>query len=298
MPLVESCRSYFRSVGHPALRTIRANQDIAKYPYWMLLPAWLWDHHREDKAVLISSDALIDLSHAQVCVFLFTRIHDDLADGTIQDALLPAVAQQFLIDGERISARYLGRDERFWTFYRDALQETSWNAIWLAQWQRVPSTDWRKIRKGYEDEGAVLNVASAAVCHLQQRVEDLKMVRQFGAAMTVAGQVLDDLRDLGEDLAQGKVNLAANLMLRAAERAGVPVELTVDSLVESAVRSGGFTDILNLVARQLARAKSAARRLELPEAVALVERYQGWPRSMKEEIHHRRADALFSSLKR
>jgi len=231
-------------------------------------------------------------------MFFFARIHDDLADGNIQDIPLPAVAQQFLIDGERILSRYLAGDVRFWAFYRDALQETSWNAIWLAQWQKLPSANWRKIKKGYEDEGAILNVASAAVCHLQERVEDLQVVRQFGAAMTVAGQVLDDLRDLGEDLAQGKVNLAANLMLRAAERAGIPVELTVDSLVESAVRSGGFTDILDLVARQLARAKAAARRLELPEAVALVERYQGWPRAMKEEIHLRRADALFASIKR
>ncbi len=231
-------------------------------------------------------------------MFFFARIHDDLVDGTIQDALLPAVAQQYLIDGERILARHLGADLEFWAFYRDALQETSWNAVWLAQWQRHPASDWKIIQEGYAEEGAILNVASAAVCHLQQRVEDLRLIRRFGAAMTVAGQVLDDLRDLGEDLAQGKVNLAANLMLRAAERAGVPVELTADSLVESAVRSGGFTDLLDLVARQLARARAAARPLELPEAVALVERYQRWPKAMKEEIRLRRADALFSSLKR
>lgn len=298
LPLAECCRIYFDTEGRPALGKIKTNQDIAKYSFWLLLPIWFGKQHCECDKPYISKDTLAEVLLAQFFIYLFVRIHDDLADRKSHGPILPAVAQQFLIEGDRILARYLGRDEGFWSFYRDALQKTSWNAIWLADWQKLPSTDWRKIKKGYEDEGAILNVASAAVCHLQQRVEDMKIVRQFGAAMTVAGQVLDDLRDLGEDLAQGKINLAANLMLRAAERAGVPVELTADSLVESAVRSGGFADILDLVARQLARAKAAARRLELPEAVALVERYQKWPKAMKEEIHHRRADALFASIKR
>jgi hypothetical protein len=296
-PLRKCFRLFIQGSGCSTYNRLTVTELEAECSIWLLITQWLNQRLECGQDLIHQCSLLSDAIFAQACLGLLVRIHDDRADGAADDPILPVVAHQLHIEAERALARHLSGDAAFWEYFRGALEETAWNAVRVAEWQRNPRTDPKKLQRGYAAQAAILSVGSAAVCHAAGRTDLLPEVRRFGAAMTVAGQVLDDVRDLGEDLAQGKVNLAANLLLRAAERAGVPAELTVETLAESAVRSGGFQDILNLVARQLIRAKAAVRRLELPEAVALVERYQAWPAAMRERIHRRRVDAFFSLLK-
>jgi hypothetical protein len=298
-PLCNVFREYLAGKGKPFFDRIQPGRDILYYPFWLLMPGWLLDRSSQDLPKNIPKLTLLeDILYAQLCLVLFVRIHDDLADDPSQRSFLAVAAFQLLIDSEMVFCKYLGQANTFSSLFHEALRTTSFCAIQLEFLERDPDIKPDRIMRLYAKEAAVLLLGSRVIGFLAGSPDDIREIQRFGGAMTVSGQLLDDLRDLEEDLAQGKINLAASILMRASNRAGLSVQLTRESLVEAGIFSGGFQDVLNVVARQLVRAKTAAHELKIQAAVPWVERYQTWPKNMRARICNHGIEDLFSSLNR
>ena len=100
------------------------------------------------------------------------------------------------------------------------------------------------------------------MCLLARQPRTRSALSRFGDEMAIAGQIIDDLEDLDEDLARGRFNYVAQRLLSAPG----PQESAAARVAAELVLGDGGTRILAEVRRHLLAAEDALRSVDCPAA--------------------------------
>jgi hypothetical protein len=289
MALRRAWSGYVRDQGRRRTRRRSRTTDL---PFWLLAPAW-YAHEPAERRVLP------DLLFAQYCLLLTIRIHDDLLDEQAQGSWLILVGDNLLVEAQAVLARSVDRSG-FWSIFRAAMRKTLHG---IAEVDRLQCGRYgmpASARRLYADVGSVFSVGVAAVCARTNRLADYSRFQRFASDLAIAGQLLDDLADLEEDAARGRLTVAATtlmgsrrLIVRCREQAFRRRFLARRVLVD-----GGADAVIDLARAHLQAAARTAARMDPPQAAEYARRMLVECDALGNAAHRARVDALFGPVTR
>ena len=220
--------SYFRKLSRLRRRNRKPRAAWLRLPYWKILPTVLFDSfHGETPRPHLPRGFLPDIQWGQYCLYLFIRFQDDLFDGQANEPALIYASDQCLLEADRIFAKFFPLNSWFWNEYRRNLICTTQSIVEVDDMLRKSTCRSEDLLEGYARESAILKVGSAALCAVARRHRAYKLVSLFCDEMAKAGQIVDDLRDLDEDLRKKRYNYVANVLRRSGEHAPARVRVNV-----------------------------------------------------------------------
>lgn len=233
--------------------------------YWIEIPLWLWVSPN-----LLDQRAppLVDLLWAQECVIWAVRLRDDLLDGQSEAAASGLTADLLLLEAESTLDRAAG--SRALESYRQALATTQRAIVEVRNLQCRAEGMPAESLALYSEVNEVFKLASAVLLGSLDRSPEMSAVGSFCDHLGVAGQILDDLEDLEEDLAAGRLNWVASRMLDSEEARRSPADDRAALLGRALARGETTRRTLHEIRDRLARAERAIAPLELTEASELV----------------------------
>ncbi len=219
-------------------------------PYWLQLPVWLQRRYRQEGHWSgVPRGALRTILQGQLALFSCIREQDDLFDGQARDLKMIYGADLHLLDSRWRFAKLFPRDQRFWIEYWRCVEETVRGIVEVDRKQRRRGRMTLSSVGEYARVGAILRVGSAAVCLLARRESDYPRVRAYCNEMAMADQIADDMKDIEEDEARGRHNVAGNTLARRSRTPAGPTRI-----------------LLQEMRRRYRRAGVAIRPLRLPQA--------------------------------
>ncbi len=236
-------------------------------PFWYRCPLWLKRKYPRNRA--LTSAFVADATWAQYCLFFAVRMQDDLLDKQAGEPALSFLAAQYFAEAERRLLLHFPPSARFWHYYHEMLDRTARGILRIGELHRAGSTSSARLRRASEDVNALFGVGAAAVCCRAGHMEILPALRRIGGVIAFAGQVADDIMDLEEDFADGKLNYVARILLPSGRR--TPGTGAAAVIRESLLRSDRYFRLLSRMQRELANAQREIMRLGLPGAA----RYAG-----------------------
>ena len=258
--------------------------------YWLRLCRCLADSFR------LSADAdgralVADLQWIQYCVYAVFRVQDDLVDGEARDARLAVETNQLLVEAARSAARHFAGDSPFWRVFRETIDATSRAILELDRLQRSPDRPPGRELELYRDQAACLQIAAAGVAIAAGRQGDWRhRISPALDRLAVAAQILDDLRDLSDDLAEGRINHAAWYLCRPVFPAGAEA---IEAVVASTLATG---DRLDGLMAEITRLLDEAARLLVaslcPRTHAFLCSYRDGLSELSRRIDRDRRDLL------
>jgi hypothetical protein len=262
-------------------------------PYWLVLPSWLVRRARCAGSRPIGERSLRGIVSGQQAIFLFARLHDDVVDGATAQRLAVYAGDDFLIEAERLFARYVGADRWFWRQFRACVRDSLQAVMEIDERQRRPGAMDREALNLYASASRLLAVGAAAVCARIGRQRNFSRVLPLADELAIAAQILDDLLDIDEDLACGRFNFAANA-------------LGIDDLEQSATRNGRLRRavlidnavgaIIGEMERHLRRAGEIAGAMKLRGALVHIDALRAHAQSLSKALHHARVDHLLGPI--
>jgi hypothetical protein len=256
---------------------------------WLLLPEWL-----STRLALASSSAerrfLADVQWAQYALFLFVRIHDDLVDRQARSSWLIYAADRYLVESETAFARHVST--AFWPLFRTLVRQTLDGIAEADALQRGVRTPRAALLDAYTRVSSIFKAASAAVLMRHGRLRLLPRAARFQDHLAVASQILDDLVDLDDDLADGRRNYVASALAGSARpgprgRRGLAATMARRILADDAL-----APILDEVDRRLQAAARAIAPLHLARANRHVAGLRGRVEALRQAAHTRRVREL------
>ena len=262
------------------------------YPYWILLPLWLESKYQA--APQKSAETFFaDVLWAEYCLFLSLRLQDDIFDLQTDKFSLLFAANLVFLEAEDVLSRYFDCSSEFWTTFRQCQRQSSCaiaeNANLHQSLQRSPG----KLLAGYAKVASIFDIGLAAICIFCERQDDLPHLTKFSAAMAIAGQIIDDLEDIEEDLNGGKYNYAVQRLLRQCNTNTIDPETILAIVGKEMLLSEGLSALCGEIRRHLTLAEKAIKPLGLPEAVRMVQWYKMGMDQMQERLLIGRVDWIF-----
>jgi hypothetical protein len=238
-------------------------------PYWNELPRWLAEWGGRGPKV-VSPEFLETVLWGQTCLFYAVRLQDDFLDGGLRRSPLVLAPLLFLTEAERAYSSIIDRDAAFWKHYRRALETTVAGIVRVDELQRDPRATANELLQAYGSVDAIFSVGPSAVCErlaIRDRIPRVwKFVRELGRVLLV----MDDLEDIEEDIADGRLNYPARILLGRRRVAETDVRLLAKTW-HPVVRAKEFDEIKATLLHCLSRAGNAIRPLGLPGAMDLIE---------------------------
>lgn len=272
-----------------ARRLLPARSDDALLPEegefpWLLVAGWLAESFGL-ASTAAGRRALPDLRWIQYCVYGVFRVQDDLVDGECGDPLLAVEANQLSSEAARCAARHFDGDSPFWDLFQGSIDQTSRALVTLQDLQRSAEREPHGELALYVDLAASLKIGAAGVAFAAGRERD--WVERISPALdhlAVAGQILDDVEDVDEDLAEGRINYAAWWLSRPVFGEGhEALRAVVAFNLATGDRLAGLLDV--------ARSQvAAAEEIIGPELCPAVYRFLG--------LYRRRIDRIESDIER
>ena len=182
-------------------------------PYWILLPFWLVERFTRNNAHRFSARFMNDIIWAQYCLFVFIRMQDDLFDGHTHSLPLLYAADGFLLEAERIFLKYFPKNSPFWEIYISSIEGTIFAVASADDLESGSRRSNKKLLSHYGDTAAICNIAAAAVCLKAGKKYSIPRIASFSNEMMKAGAIVDDLRDMQEDMQRGRFNSAVSYFL-------------------------------------------------------------------------------------
>ena len=260
--------------------------------FWTELPRWLTADRRFASAKHIDRRWLNDILWAQYCLFLFVRIHDDLFDGQARTPSLIFVADALLLESERTLAKHFP-DGPFWPLFRKCLETTIRGIMEVDARQQRPGALNERSLALYADVSAIFKIGGAAVCVRSGRMREFRRLSVFADDIAIAGQILDDVLDVQEDLARGRYNFAANQLLAGDD---VSSDDIAGRLAQSVLFDDGVGRLLDVAGKHLDRADAAIAPLRLASAAAYVGTFRRSLDAFRRRIHNARVEHVFRSV--
>jgi hypothetical protein len=275
-----AANAYLRSQGNG--RPASARTD----PYWLFLPRWLAHEFGAPRR-----RAVDDVVWGQYCLFACVRMRDDVLDRQAANPRLVFAADGFLVEAERAFARHV-RSEDFWAFFRQALEQTAHGILEADALQRRTTGSVKPLCAAYTRVSAIFKVGSAAICLPANRRAAFARAERFADHLAVAGQLLDDLEDLHEDLADGRCNAAARVL---APGVG-PADATASERLAHAVVAGPrLKALLDMVDRRIGMARAAIAPLRMRDADAYLVQVARELADIRLKVHRARVRAVFGA---
>jgi hypothetical protein len=243
----------------------------------------------------ISARIVEDVLWGQFCLFLFVRMQDDVFDGHEPDRRLIYAADQFLFEAERTFGRHFARSSRFWSLFHDALEASTRSIVRVDGMQRVADGRPEDLLKGYAEVAAIFKVGTAAVCIKTRRLTDLDALSRFADEMSMAGQIVDDLEDVEEDLRRGRFNYVAKRLL--AGRTATSDEALPLLTREIVVADGAFR-VLSEAESHVQRATAALDDIDCQAARAQATESLRSLAHFKSRLHRRSVEMVLGPLLR
>jgi len=204
-------------------------------------------------------------------LFLAIRLQDDFYDGQATAPALIFAADQFLIEAQSAFSTLFRATSPFWSIYRKYLTTTTRSIIECDELLRSPKTRAPALLLAYARVSAIFKIGGAAVCIYLNQMKSFPHVSRIADALAKAGQILDDLFDIVEDLERGRLNYAARMLslpMTTADNKNDVRELVAHQLKTDR----RFRLLIQSVERQLRRARQVSLLLKLPETTE----YVGW----------------------
>jgi hypothetical protein len=285
-------RSWPRTLGvnvprhvRPAKSVRRADRRVASPP-WVLLPICL-----HESAIGTSKAFLSDVLWGQFCLFEFVRMQDDVLDGQAASPRLLFVADEFLLESERVFRRHLSQD-RFWRFYRKSLLATTRGVLDAHRLQTrggVPRHSWHV----YAEVASIFKVGAAAICMSHGLDRAFLRTSRFMDHIAIADQLIDDLDDIDEDLRHGRINAAARWILGPSVR----VEQARSRIGELAFRTDRVNTLLGHVRTHVDCARRVLAPLKFSAAARYLHVFGRHVDAIERRVHHARVDALMAAVR-
>jgi len=257
----------------------------AESPYWIELPEWIPRGKSVDSAGGVQR-LVRDVAWAQVCLFYAVRIEDDIFDGHLSRTPLALAPMLFLQESQLVFSTYFDGRSPFWEFYRKAIESTLEGILRVSELERDPMAPAEMLLRVYGDVDAIFSVGAAAVCEKLGMNSMLPALCTFVMKVGRVAQAMDDIDDLDEDLADGRFNYAAKVLLARSGSSMTRPELLRNNLNAEA-QDAAMEEISASLHSCLDQACHAVGPLELPGALDLIEWYRRTVRqlSFKETIH-------------
>jgi hypothetical protein len=252
----------------------------ARVPFWTELPAWVAARFGPPRSRPLK-EFVNHVSWAQKLLFYGVRIHDDALDGEKISGGLIFAGDLCFLEAEDFFHSAFGNSTQFWKLYHTALRRTLTGILRVAELQRTPRSSSAALLKCYHDVNALFTIAPAAVCEKVNKLEALPPICTFVEHLATAAQILDDVEDLGEDLARGTFNFAANVVVG---RGGA----TANQLLQSGGNERRFLTekILLTISRaarkELALAEKSIARIDFSKAQNVIARLKTSIESLEE----------------
>ena len=270
--------------------TRRARDDAASRAdehYSLLLPSWL-----NARLGVHGRAAVEDIVWAQHCLFAFVRNQDDVFDGRPSSRGLVFLAHEFLAEAERAFARHL-REGAFWRFYRAALTQTARAVLTVDGYQRGAPMAMAPLMTAYARQSAIFKVGTAAVCLPCGARDVFRRCSRFADHLAIAGQLLDDLEDLRDDLADGRLNAAARFLVPDAGPRMPDIE---QRIARALVLGDRLAALLRRIRGHVRAAGTAIAPLALPQAHAYAEAIRADLARVEASLNRGRVAAVFGPL--
>jgi hypothetical protein len=226
--------------------------------YWLLLPLWLGRLPRLECPRAIINDIV----WAQYCLFEFVSMQDEVLDSQSSSSDSLFGAYEFLAEAEGVLARRI-RGRGFWRYYRKSLAQTARGILTAHGIQQGGPGAIEPLLSSYAAQASVLKVGLAAMCVPAGARDVFRRCSRFADHLAIGGQLLDDLEDLHEDLANRRLNAAARLLVPDAG----PDTPDVEGRIATAVVLGKTaTAVLQRIRTHARHAALAIAPLGLPQA--------------------------------
>ncbi len=237
-------------------------------PYWRELPRWLAGRSGNGGSA-VSPDFLDTILWGQHCLFYAVRLQDDMLDGELSRSPLTMAPLLLLSEAEQAFSSAIDAKRQFWVHYRRALGTTVAGITRVAELQRSPAAHADDLLDAYGCVDAVLSVASSAVCEQMGRAEEVPHINDFVRELGKVLLALDDAEDIGEDLADGRLNYAARVVLEPEFARGGDLP-PMAKMWRLHVRTEGYDEIRQALFGCLVMATEAIVPLKLPHALDLI----------------------------
>ncbi len=286
-------RRYIRRYCQESESAGRIIDDYRSLPYWHLFPVWLARKYNARTPGTIAGRVLDDILWGQYGVFLAMRIKDDLFDDREITSLLFFAADQFLADASAVFFRHLHHSNRFRDIFTGSINETVRAFMEVEAMLRRRRVSLRRLRDGHARVSSVFKIGSAAICHLAGRPRDFAPVSAAADNLAVAGQILDDFRDMNEDLDRGRLNYAARFIMGTSRPAAAGRDEAVGRIAERLLYSGRLARLFREVIRHVESARDVLGPLRLPKADRYFSDYVQAVRKMADEVARERSRRIF-----
>ena len=179
----------------------KENSNSNRRPFWIYLPQWLMRSFSPDSQIIRSDKKFLkDIMWAQYCVFLAIRVHDDLYDGQSECKSLIYAGDQLIVDSGKIFSKYFSRSSIFWKYYYNLIESTVRAIVIVDNLQKSPETSLPKLLKSYADVCSIFKIGTLALCCYSNKMKNYKNISYLIDRLSIVGHMIDDLKDLKEDL--------------------------------------------------------------------------------------------------
>ena len=255
--------------------------------YWLLLPQWLDSRVRHP-----GPRTLNDILWAQYCLFAFVSMQDEVLDSESSSPNALFAAYEFLTEAERVLARHL-IETRFWHFYRESLARTARGILTANAIQRGGPASIEPLLSSYAAQASIFKIGSAALCLPHRAGAVLRRCSRFADHLAIAGQLLDDLEDVRDDLADGRLNAAARFLVPEADPRTPDLE---QRIARALVLGDTLTALLGRIRGHVRAAATAIAPLALPQADAYAEAIRADLDRVEASLNRGRVAAVFGPL--
>ena len=286
----------YRKIVHK--KEYRGNDAKFDRPYWLLLPLWLIKAYcGNTKRHKNRNRFLNEVLWAQYCIFLFVRIQDDLFDGHNDFSSLLFTSDQFLFEAERVLSTYFEGTSPFWKIYRKCLQASTRSIVGLDHLQQHLNGQHRNLLMRYAAVSAIFKIGSAAVCIKLGQMEDFSHIQKFFDEMAIASQILDDFRDIPEDLQRNRFNYVASILLRDADKNKKRRGELVRRMAGKILYTASSDRVFNEIKQHINQAFSSLEPIRIPEAGELLKEYRNGLMNMQSRFHAQRMQHVLSQTR-
>jgi hypothetical protein len=256
--------------------------------YWTLIPRAICEAWAPTRRAA-RSRFLNDVLWGQYCVFLCVRIHDDLLDGQLPQRNLVFVADDLLLESQRAFAVHLNTLS-FRALFARHLRATLRAIVAVDALQARPGGMTRARLRLHARVSSVFNLAAAAACLECRRPAMIRRFERVYASLAVAGQLIDDLSDVEEDLARRRYNFVANVLDGRRSPASHDRR---QHPARAVLRDNAIDKVLALARAYVARAAASAAAARIPEIDAYLSVYLAEIDRRRDAVHRMRVAHVF-----
>lgn len=255
--------------------------------YWLLLPQWLGRLLQPRRRRAVN-----EILWGQYCLFAFVSMQDEVLDSQTSSPDVMFAAYEFLAEAERVFARQVS-DKRFWGYYRESLARTARGILTANAIQRGGPGPIEPLLSSYAAQSGIFKLGSAAICLPCGARAVFQRVSRFADHLAIAGQLLDDLEDLREDLADGRLNAAGRLLVPDAGARSPDIDRRV---AEALFAGESVAALLGRIRRHVRDASSALEPLAFPGARRYVSAIRADLVEAEAALHRARVAGVFGPI--